>query len=105
MQSEILNLKIKFIEFGILKFKNYKQNFKNFIVIDLKFDLFEILIDLKKHKNKTKSATTYFPDIRVTESIISHDELSFLVRYGARRFLICIVTDSVKKGNFVSLLF
>ena len=67
------------------------------------------MIDLKKKEKKTKykqqsPQRPTFP-VPVRDSIISHDELSFLVRYGARRFLICIVTDSVKKGNFVKFAF
>lgn len=37
---------------------------------------------------------SYFP-IPVRYSIITHDVLSFLVRDGARRFHICIITDIV----------
>ena len=51
---------------------------------------------MKLSRLKTKPATTYFSNIPVRESIISQDELSFLVRDGARRFLVCIVTGSVK---------
>ena len=65
----------------------------------------ECKIRNKKYKSiKTKPATTYFPDIPVRESIISQDELSFLVRDGARRFLVCIVTGSVKEINYINLL-